>query len=130
MSGFSKAITFTIEFEGDHVKFVAQKLKRKHSQALLPFFANFGEGQENTLSPENASKMADAGIPILVELTESMTGLKDENGNALTIEEIAEETYFSELLMDALSKVMDASYPNKVEEGNSEERQDDISTRS
>jgi len=104
MSRFTSSFPFTVEFEGDAVNFTLRRLRTKHAQRLAPFMGKTKSGKV-TMTISEQFDMITVAEEILPDCVESMTGLKDRNGNALQFSDIVGQAYFISLhgqLLEAL----------------------------
>ena len=105
MSKFTKSLVETFDFDGDKVTITFKRLKRKHLIALSPHMTTSGD-----IEFKDQVKFMDAAAEVLPDIIESMTGLVDADGNALTVEEMVDEMYFVPLVSDLMGKVMEQSF--------------------
>ena len=105
MSNFTKSLVEKFNFDGDEVTVTFTRLKRKHLISLAPHMTADGN-----IAFSDQVKFMDAAAEVLPDIITSMTGLKDSDGNALTVEDVVNETYFVGLVSDLMTKVMEHSF--------------------
>ena len=93
MSNYLRLSVHELPFDGDTVLVTLKPLKLKHALRL-------GE-----LS-DDPRKAVEVFSDILPEYIESLKGLRDSAGNAISVKEVCEEVYFSSLLADIGRLVM------------------------
>ena len=121
MSRFTKTVQYVTEFQGDTVKVTLERLKRKDLLMLAPLMPKAdSEGKVTVnLDTEDNLKLLSAVADRLPDYVKSFEGLKDANGEEITIQDVAEEAYFGELLSDIFAKLFDISFVSEDEIKNS-----------
>lgn len=131
MSYFTKKIAKTYTFENDEVKVSMRRLKKKDFIRISP---HLGEPDDNgKFKLKFADQMAFIEIAggMLIKYVDSFEGLKDNEGNAISLEETCGEeegeAYFMPLLSEMFSDLMSNSFSGKDDEKKLEELPEDIS---
>jgi len=122
MSNYTRNIVKTFEFDGDSITVEFSRLKRKHLMALSPFLSDDG-----AMKFSDQMEMINAASEFIPELIQSFDGLKDSNGDVISLSEVLEESYFTPLVSDILSAIMDVSFLNQADVKNSKEQQGESS---
>jgi len=123
MSKFTKQIKRTYQFDGDEVYVVMDRLKRKDALKIAPLMNEPDENGKVKMSFEDSMKFTDVASGILKKYITVFTGLKDEDGVALVIEDIFGEdgaVYFMELISEIIGDLMEASFATEDNEKKSE----------
>ena len=107
MSKFVKSKYFETEFEGDTVSMRIKPLKRKHMMELAPFMPE--DNDADNMGTLDSMNMLDLGAKMLPGYLEDFKGLKDDEGNALAVEDIVEEMYFLNLVSEIMTEVFQIS---------------------
>lgn len=106
MSRFLPLVTKKYEFEGDTITASFNRLTRKQMMAISPYIpAN--EEIEQTL--EEQMKLINAAIDALKDNIKTFEGCKDSEGNALEFTDIADEAYFTNLLSEMATDLLNES---------------------
>lgn len=111
MSNFTRTVKKTFNFDGDEIEIVFNRLKTSDFRLL----ASHLEIDEETGLPTgkvsfgNQMDMITKAIEILPNRVESMTGLKDPEGNQMEFIDIVNEQYFMGFVSDVFAAVMGAS---------------------
>lgn len=116
MSSFTPLVTREYTFENDTISVSFSRLKVKHMLVLAPLITRIEE-RIQMLTSEAEEADSSANVLSLVEILEKcggvvkdcvkgFTGLNDADGNALSIETICEEPYFTKLFMEILFDIM------------------------
>lgn len=100
MSGYLRSHSIEFPFDGTQVTFQVKPLKRRDTAQLI-------EGQ-----PSNV-EMIDRFSKMLGEYVESYN-VRDASGALIPLEVIAEDVYFTSLLADLMSKMMERSQPKNL----------------
>jgi len=131
MSKFSRRnITGSFSFDGDTVTVQAQRLKQQ-DMAELAGFLDYAAKQAEALGPEERAKgtvtlsvrdmfgsdqgFMNAARDVLPRRVTQLTGLTDEEGQPLTLEDIIEEVYFMPLLSEVLGWLVSSSFIEPTE---------------
>lgn len=117
MSNFTPLVKRKFTFEGDEVEVVFSRLKRKHIFKLIPQIVSLkkeigdSDIQDAPLDDKLDLVMAVAeGIGDKAkDYIRSMTGLKDLEGNEVSIDEVMENSYFSDLYLEIVMAMIDSS---------------------
>jgi len=111
MSNFTRTVEKTFNFDGDEIKVTFNRLKTSDFRLM----ASHLEVDKDTGMPtgkvsfESQMDMIAKAIEILPARVESMTGLKDDQGNELSFVDIVNEQYFMGLVSEIFAAVMGAS---------------------
>lgn len=121
MSKFTKLVEFNVQFQDDNVHITMERLKRKDLLRLAPLMPE--ADKDGTIKmdfdfADNLKLFEEVG-GILPKYIKTFTGLKDDNGNALTFDDINHESYFMDLLSDIFTHLFEVSFVNKADEKNS-----------
>jgi len=133
MSKFTKQIKRTYQFDGDEIQITMDRLKRKDALKIAPLMTEPDENGKVAMSFEDSMKFADVASSILKKYITVFEGLKDGDGNALSVGDIFGEegaVYFMELVSEIISDLMEASFTNKETEKKSESTQENSSSES
>ena len=113
MSNFTPLVNKQYEFESDTVKVKFKRLKRKAMFKLMPLIqearASAGEGGDKAKLVEFSTEMLGSMLDLLPEYVEEIDGLEDAEGNPITIDTVADDTYFIDLAGDIAMDILDAS---------------------
>ena len=110
MSSYTKSIKCEFEFEGDKVNITMGRMNRKDAMSLMPFFGDPGPDGKIAMNFTSQMEMLDAASDLLPKYIKSMTGLKDEDGEDISIKTICEEAYFLNLISEIIAELVDASF--------------------
>lgn len=100
MSGYLPKIRFDTEYEGDKVAIEMNALNRGAFVRMMPAL------EKARASAENKMAVYDVACEVLKEHVETITGLRDGNGNAITKETFLDAVYFVDLVINAFSKLI------------------------
>lgn len=117
MSGFTPSVKKTFEFEGDKVEVVLRRLKRKDFQKWSQHLKVDGDVVKMTFSDK--LEMGDVLFGILPDYVVSFDGLKDGDGNPMSLMAALEEAYFTELVSKIIGELFKISNLSKEEAKNS-----------
>jgi hypothetical protein len=133
MSNYVPTVRFETEFEGDIISMELRQLTRKTFLDWTPFLSKMDD--EGKLSEEDTIKMVNVAADILPEYVSDFKGLKDANGNPISIETVSTEVYFMDLVSILVTKLMEISQVGKgvkddeeIEKGKSEGQPPELST--
>lgn len=121
MSKFTPSVFYETEFEGDKISMRLSRLKRAHMMKLVQLLDIDKETRQ--VSEGSIIKCVDYLADELPGYIQDFKGLKDEDGNAITLQEVINEGYFLYLLSDIVGQLMHISKLGKVMPSNSEEPQ-------
>ena len=110
MSNFTPLVERTYEFEGDTVKVVFSRLRRKDMLAAMPAFKRLNDLDED--APERMEAVNDILNDIadsLPNYVKEVSGLTASDGSAVDIKTIVEEMYFMKLCAEIATDVMSES---------------------
>ena len=125
MSNFTPHITFETDFEGDHITAKLSRLKRKDMTTVARYVDVDEEG--NLAGGLDVEQMIEFAAEVLPRYVEEFKGLKDADGNAISIETVVDEAYFLPLVTELVSALFDASGMKAADEKNSEGQPDTLS---
>jgi hypothetical protein len=100
MSGYLPKIRFDTEYEGDKVSIQMNALTRGAFVRVMPAL------EEARRSTANKMAVYDIACDVLNEHVESITGLRDGNGDAITKEAFLNAVYFVDLVTAAFNKLI------------------------
>lgn len=113
MSNFTKSYTVELSFEDDVVTLRMSRMKRKDALKLIPYMGEPDEQGNVPLTFASQVELMDVAADLLPKYIADMTGLKDEDGNALTVEEMLDEAYFLTLVGEIVNVLMTKSFVSK-----------------
>lgn len=102
MSQFTPTLHYETEFDGDKITCEMRRLKRKHMLELISVLKSESSAAGETEAKlTSMSQLAEAASRILPEclVDKKLSGLKDKDGNALSLDQIIEEAYFAPLIV-------------------------------
>ena len=108
MSSFTKRIKKEFSFEGDTVTVVAQRMKKEDYTTMAPIL-KMEDGKQG-VDQSDPNKVMSVGVDILKRRVESIDGLRADDGELLTVDDMLSETYFMGLVGDILGWVMESSF--------------------
>lgn len=111
MGHFTQAVEETIVFDGDEVKLTLRRMQNKHMLKFAPEFKTMPG--ENILA--RTARLVDASRDILKECITNLRGLKDSDGNAITLDVAMEEAYFLPLFDAVLGRLLAVSVMQEVD---------------
>ena len=114
MSKFIPTRTKTFEFDGDEVVVSYTTLKRKHLLILAPYLSE-GKG-----TFKDQVEFVDAASEILNDVVTSFTGLTYDDGTAIDLNTAITEAYFSNLMAEIISIIIQDSMVQESEAKNSD----------
>jgi hypothetical protein len=127
MSKYSPLVNFETEFEGDTVKMQLKHLSRKTFLGWMPYFSKvekIDDGEGNTvvkLDEETTLNLVNDAADILPQHVKDFKGLKDTNGDPVSIDVVIEDVYFMELVSEIVVKLIEMARVGKeTTEGKSE----------
>jgi len=130
MSKFTKSFRVELDFEGDHLVLVMERMKRKDALKLVPYMgAPDADGTVNISFGDQITVM-NVAADLLPKYVKSLTGLVDEDGEAMTIEMIVDEAYFLTLIGQILNHLMVKSFIGEAEVKKSNAQQENTSETS
>jgi len=115
MSGFTARVHFTTEFDGDTVSMQLGRLSTRHIMQMMPHFEDALDSENKpglkfALNSElEVSRVATEFLP---EYVYDFSGLKDSDGNAVSLETAISAWYFNQLISSILRKLMEISKPS------------------
>jgi len=105
MSGFTKTKTFETTFDGDTVSMTLTRLKRKDMMKMAPALSKI----KQNMTEEEGAEVLDEFADIVIRNTSNFSGLKDNDGNLISLEEAVEEAYFIYLTSAIATELMKIS---------------------
>lgn len=110
MSNFTPLVERTYEFEGDSVKIIFSRLRRKDMLAAMPAFKKMVDaGEDAELKSSAINDVLNIIAEVLPEYVQVVEGLKDSEGNDIGIKTIADEMYFMGLCAKIATDIMGES---------------------
>lgn len=109
MSNFTPLVKRKFVFEGDDVSVTFSRLKRKHMLKMLPKFIAIKDNLKETTDVELLAPLIDEFGDKAVDYIRSIEGLKDANGEDVTITEVIENAYFLEFFADIMMAMIEES---------------------
>lgn len=104
MSKFVSNLNIVCEFEGDSVTFASRPMSRVVAVQLRP-----------EVNGDGTARMSAASQSLILDAfgthTDSVSGLRDAGGNAVSKEVVFEQAYFLPLIMEAAGKWAERSVP-------------------
>lgn len=115
MSNFTKTFTIDTTFEDDAITLIVSRMKRKDALKLVPYMGEPDENGELKIDFKGQIELLDIAADLLPKYIESMTGLKDAEGTAITVEEMLDGAYFLDLIGNIINDLMVKSFMSKKE---------------
>lgn len=115
MSRFTKTASGEIKFDGDTIKYTFERLKKEDQKRIFDLSEINKDGTVSVKS-ENLSLYSALMRSILAKRLKALSGIKDDDGNELSFDDIADEVYFDELvaaLYEELSKLSTVTEEDK-----------------
>lgn len=112
MSKFIRSFKHTIKFDGDTIEFTLETLKRADVIILTPMFSSVTK----EITENEALILSGEVLDIVQPYVTEMNGLKDDDGNPVSIAEVFERQYFFEMLTELINVLLEKSNPNKIDE--------------
>jgi len=110
MSNFTRTVTKQLEFDGDSISVVFNRMKTSDFKLLAKFIEIGPDGKPmNKASFSDQIEMLSVAEEILPKRIESLEGLVDEEGTPLTVEDIVKEQYFIDLVSELFGIIMESS---------------------
>lgn len=112
MSSFTKRITKNFLFEGDTVVVESERMKKEDFSTIAPLMKT--EGNKTTIDQSDPDKLLEVGREVLGRRVKGLSGLRTEDGEPLTLQDVVNETYFLELATEILSWIMENSFASEA----------------
>jgi len=112
MSNFTPLVKKEFEFEGDKVWVTFSRLRRKDMLELIPLLGSLKtvDGGEETEEKRRVTAQAiEMMYGLLPTYIQKMDGLKDTEGNDISVETLSTEVYFMALATDIVLAVLNES---------------------
>lgn len=124
MSNFTPLVEFSTQFDGDTVTMKLGRLKKKHMVRLLPKFLESIDDDNSTESEggfklnilkmmQDETEIAELAAEFIGEYVHEFKGLKDADGNAISLETVVEQNYFQDLMSSILKELISISSPSQ-----------------
>jgi len=104
MSKFTKSCPYETEFEEDKITMNLNRLRRADMMVLMPFMNEAGKGEVKV-----DVDLMNLASDLLPNYVENFKGLKDEDGNPVTIETVCDQTYFMTLAGEIIAELFNIS---------------------
>ncbi len=109
MSQFTPLVRKQYTFEGDTVSVAFARLKRKDFHKLAPHIKFDADTGKTKMSFHDQIEFSGVMAEVLPEYVKEFAGLKDSDGNAVTLQQALEEVYFMSLIGDVVSDLFESS---------------------
>mgnify|MGYP000536404972 CR=1 FL=1 len=113
MSNFTKTFDVNTTFEDDQITLVMSRMKRKDAFKLIPYMGEPDKEGNVKVSFAGQIELMNVAADLLPKYIKEMKGLKDEEGNAISIEDMLNESYFLDLVGIVLNELMLKSFMGK-----------------
>jgi hypothetical protein len=110
MSKFSPTIVFETEFEGDNVRIDLSPLSRETYVKI----ATIGAQSEGKTPAERGILLFESAADVLTSHIQEMKGLRDANGEPVSVDTMLGTVYFQELVTDIYGFLVQESGVGKV----------------
>ena len=124
MSSYTPTKKLEVTFEDDTVKVQFKLLTRGQFSKLLPFFSQV---QGDTPDPSSIMGMLDAASEFIDECIIKFSGLHDQDGNELEFQVVKDDQYFTNLFVEIIGKILEASSVQEKKQGTLKPVSDSIS---
>lgn len=115
MSQFTPEFEFEIAFDGDTVRGKMRRMKRRHMLTIAAAIAApAGSDGEETADTVAQMQRMEAGIPVLQECVTEFSGLSI-GGEPAALEAVIDEAYFTPLVMEMLTRLLNESRIGEAE---------------
>ena len=114
MSNFTPLVEKIHTFEGDEIRVTFSRLRRKHILKLMPLIQSLDHAnskKDKSKVDVIQSDLLGQILEILPEHIKEFTGLKDKDGNAISFDTVADDTYFLNLSTDIGMQLIEESLP-------------------
>lgn len=111
MSNFTPLVEKEYEFEGDNVKIRFARLKRVHMLRALPAFYEIADKTDDENFLSKAGHLLGDIIDEIPGYVKEFEGLKDANGEPVSIMTVCEDFYFTRLAMQIAMDMVKESAP-------------------
>lgn len=119
MSNYIASELKTFEFQGDTITAEIESLENDDFAKLLPFFTTNDSG-ETILRFEDKEKFEAVALKFLGKYVKSFEGLKDRNGQPISLETVIKKTYFMQLTAEMMKELFILSKISEDEEKKSD----------
>jgi len=110
MSGYTQLVSKKFVFEGDEVEVQFRRMKRKHMLKLLPLINKFNSAQDGGEDTSNIMpELLQEVMSVAEEYVAYLNGLKDADGEEISVSQMFDEMYFTELAANISMSLLDAS---------------------
>lgn len=113
MSKFTPSVTKHYQFDGDNVTVELNRLSKAAMFSLSPYI---GDGSEDSVDVEGMLKK---GTDHVAGHIKSMTGLKDADGEEISVHTMVSSAYFITLVSKILVDLFEISQPTEDDAKNS-----------
>ena len=118
MSRYTPLVEFQTVFEDDIVKMQLDQLSREIFLGWMPYMSKVDK--DGNLSIEDTLKLINDAADILPEHVKDFKGLKDANGDAVSIETIVDKVYFMPLVSEIVMRLIEICQIGKGKEEKAE----------
>jgi len=108
MSKYLPSEHFETEFEGDNVSFDVESLDQADFFMLVPFFHTDDDGETKLRFDDRLKFMKMAG-ELIGKYVKNFAGLKDANGQEISVSVVSQKTYFMSLSQEIIGKLFEVS---------------------
>ena len=125
MSSFTPLVKFETTFENDTITMSLKRLKRKAMMKLTPYLiAN--EESVSTKGKISEMELMNVSADMLPEHVVNFKGLKDADGNEISLEAMCEEAFFIPLQAGIISELFEITKLREEDAKNSQGQQDTL----
>jgi len=126
MSKYTPTVRFETVFENDTVTMDLKQLSRKTFLGWMPYFSKTDE--DGKLTPEDTLNLVNEAAEIIPSHVVDFKGLRDANGDAISLKTVVDEVYFIELVSQIVMRLIEICQVGKGTEVKSEELPEASST--
>lgn len=109
MSGYTKSVTKSFVFEGDEFKVTFRRLKRKHLMLIMPEMQEYLKSNKEEPDTPVIAAVLDKIYGFIEEYITCITGLKDAEGEDISVNEFFTELYFMEISTKVAMTILEES---------------------
>lgn len=117
MSGFTKSVPFTTQFDGDEVRMKLARLSRGDLAKFAPYIETAKESG-GVMRFKDSMEMVDVAAQIIPQYVSQFQGLNDADGEPVDLETALEQSYFLPLVSVIIGRLVEVSSPKGEDEKN------------
>ncbi len=114
MSKYNKNCKFTITFDDEDYTFTAKRMTKAQHNKIMSIGKVTSDG-EYVIEPSQMAEWSMAMFDLIKENVVTHTLVRDDEGNEMSFEEMAEVVYFNEFFIDVSAAILDKSIVTKEE---------------